>query len=184
MVTKAAQSILLKVANNAIAYGLANGCEMRVDVNEFETELQEQRASFVTLELHGELRGCIGSLEAYRPLAQDVAHNAYAAAFCDPRFAPLTAVEFRDLEIHISILNPAEEMAFTSEEDLIAQLRPGIDGLILSDGLARGTFLPGVWASLPDPREFLAHLKLKAGLPAHYWSERLKVKRYTTTMFP
>ncbi len=183
MITKDAQAVLLQVAHEAIAYGLTNGHEMQIDLNKHEPALQEQRASFVTLHLHGELRGCIGTLEAYQPLIIDIAHNAYAAAFSDLRFSPLTATEFKNIEIDISILNPAEEIKFNSEKDLIAQLRPNIDGLILSDGRTRATFLPSVWEQLPTPNDFLAHLKLKAGLPANYWSDTINIKRYTTTTF-
>ncbi len=183
MITKDEQTILLQVAHDAVAYGQAHGREIQINVQRYESALREQCASFVTLHLHGELRGCIGTLEAYQPLVIDIAHNAYAAAFTDPRFAPLTATEFKNIQIHISILNPAEQMSFNSEKNLIAQLRPNVDGLILSDGPARATFLPSVWKQLPEPRDFLTHLKLKAGLPAHYWSNTIKVKRYTTTMF-
>ena len=100
-----------------------------------------------------------------------------------PRFQPVSASEFGDLEIHISVLSPPEPMIFTSEADLLRQIRPGIDGLILEDGAYRGTFLPSVWEQLPDPAQFLAHLKMKAGLPPNYWSDTLKVSRYTTESF-
>jgi AmmeMemoRadiSam system protein A len=133
--------------------------------------------------MHGELRGCIGSLEAYRPLVEDVAHNAYAAAFSDPRFTPLSETELIDVEFHISVLTPAAPMHFESEADLLSQLRPGIDGLVLEDAGHRGTFLPSVWESLPDAAQFLQHLKMKAGLPADYWSDNLKVSRYTSESF-
>ena len=118
-------------------------------------------------------------LEAVRPLARDVAENAFSAAFRDNRFPPLAADEFDDLELHISILSPPEPMTFRSEQDLIAQIRPEIDGLILEEGLRRGTFLPSVWESLPNPHQFLKHLKQKAGLPTEYWSDTIKVSRYT-----
>ena len=182
--SKEAESVLLQVAREAIAHMLTYGCRMHVDLDKYASELHEKRATFVTLHLYQELRGCVGSLEAYQPLATDVAYNAYAAAFCDPRFSALTEDEFKDVEIHITILNPAEEISFKSEEDLLSQLRPHVDGLILSDGDRRGTFLPAVWESLPEPREFLKHLKLKAGLPVNYWSDTLRVKRYTATAFP
>jgi AmmeMemoRadiSam system protein A len=123
-------------------------------------------------------------LEACRPLAEDVAENARAAAFEDPRFPPLTLPELAKLEIHISILSPSEEMVFSSESDLLRQIRPGVDGLILQEGFRRGTFLPSVWAELPEKELFLTHLKLKAGLPADYWSDTLRVFRYTTDCFP
>lgn len=175
---------LLDLARASIRHGLLQSTPEPVQLKDYPMHLQERLASFVTLHLHGQLRGCIGSLEAHRPLVEDIAQNAYAAAFSDPRFAPLTQREYVDLEIHISILNPAEEMAFDTEQELIRQLRPGIDGLILKDGLMRGTFLPSVWQQLPEPRIFLHHLKLKAGLAADYWSDTLRCYRYTTISFP
>ena len=178
------QNVLLNLAHHAIDHGLQYRQVLAVDPADFEPKLTEQRATFVTLNLNGALRGCIGTLEAHRPLVVDIAHNAFAAAFSDPRFEPVSESEFEALEIHISILNPSETMSFNSEEDLIRQIRPGIDGLILSEGTLRSTFLPAVWESLKEPEAFLQHLKLKAGLPANYWSESLNVRRYTTTSFP
>jgi AmmeMemoRadiSam system protein A len=119
-------------------------------------------------------------LDAYRPLVVDVVHNAYAAAFSDPRFNPVTGKELDDLQIGISILSPSEELIFDSEAHLLELLRPGIDGLILKEGRHRGTFLPSVWESLPDRRQFLENLKLKADLPLTYWSCSIQVYRYTT----
>ena len=177
------QQLLLKLAADAIAYGLKHHKAMPVDINEYPEKLREIGASFVTLNIKGRLRGCIGSLLAHRPLVQDIAHNAYAAAFSDIRFSPLIKTEYPNLDIHISILSEPKPMQFSSEENLISQLRPGIDGLILSDNGHRGTFLPSVWESLTDPKTFLAHLKLKAGLPQDYWSDTLQVQRYTTEMF-
>ena len=114
---------------------------------------------------------------------EDVAENAFAAAFRDPRFPPLRPDEYPRLEYHISILNPPEPMTVTSEADLLQQLRPGVDGLVLIEGARRATFLPSVWEQLPDPRQFLAHLKMKAGLPADYWSDSLRFERYTVEEF-
>jgi len=116
---------------------------------------------------------------------QDVAHNAYAAAFSDPRFPPLAALELEleGLDLHISILSPPEPMQFVSEGDLLNQLRPGEDGLILRAGVRRGTFLPSVWESLPQPQAFLQHLKMKAGLAPDFWSDEVRVERYTTEAF-
>lgn len=145
--------------------------------------LQQPRATFVTLNIHENLRGCIGTLEAHQALVSDVAHNAHAAAFHDPRFPPLSQREFKDIEIHISILSPPEPMQFTSEADLLKQIRPGIDGLLLEENHHRGTFLPSVWESLHTTQDFLTHLKYKAGLPADYWSDTIKVSRYTTESF-
>lgn len=175
---------LLLVARESIEHGLQLDRPLRVQPEAYPTTLRKQRASFVTLHRHQELRGCIGHLEACLPLVVDVAENAFAAAFRDPRFPPLTSRELQDLEIHISVLTPAVPMCFTSEADLLRQLRPGLDGLILEDGHHRGTFLPSVWESLPEAEHFLSHLKLKAGLRPGYWSSSLKVKRYTTESFP
>ncbi len=174
---------LLAVARASIRHGLDTGRPLNVDVQAFDPALRRNRASFVTLNERGELRGCIGSLEAYRPLVADVAENAYNAAFRDPRFPPVTPDEFDALRIHVSVLSEPEPMDFTDEADLLAQIRPGVDGLILEDRGCRGTFLPSVWEQLPDKREFLTHLKLKAGLPPNYWSPTLRVWRYTTESF-
>ena len=178
------QQRLLEIARDAIFLGLEDPCGKVPKVGNLPDELMEKRATFVTLTIGGRLRGCIGMLEACRPLAVDVAENACAAAFEDPRFPPLTKAEFKKLEIHISILSPSEEMQFSSEADLLRQIRPGIDGLILQEGFRRGTFLPSVWAELPEKEQFWAHLKLKAGLPADYWSDTLRVSRYTADCFP
>jgi AmmeMemoRadiSam system protein A len=164
--------------------GSANAGQRPKEAAKLPAELMEERATFVTLTIGGRLRGCIGMLEAYRSLAEDVAENAHAAAFEDPRFDPLTKKEFEKLEIHISVLSPPEELTFSSEEDVLRQIRPGTDGLILQEGFRRGTFLPSVWEELPAKELFWAHLKRKAGLPANYWSDTLRVFRYTTEYFP
>ena len=171
---------LLRLARESIRQGLTHGTPLPVELAPLPDSLKAVRATFVTLEEHGQLRGCIGTLEAYRPLAQDIAENAYAAAFQDPRFPPVREDELDKLEIHLSLLTPAEPMRFQSEQDLIAQLRPGVDGLILAERGRRGTFLPSVWEQLPEPVQFLEHLKLKAGLPAGYWSDSIKIYRYET----
>lgn len=175
--------LLRRIAHDSIIHGLDKGTPLPVEVERYPPPLRRPGASFVTLQRSGELRGCIGSLEAHRPLVEDIAHNAYAAAFSDPRFYPLTREELKGLEIHISILTPAETMSFSSEEDLLRQLRPGVDGLILEDRGRRGTFLPTVWESLPEPRDFLDHLKIKAGLPVNHWSETVKISRYRCEVF-
>ena len=135
-------------------------------------------ATFVTLTQSGQLRGCIGSLEAYRPLATDVTENAVAAAFRDPRFPSLTNEELDRTRVEVSLLEASEPMEFTDEADAISSLRPGIDGVILTHGSRRATFLPQVWESLPDPQQFMAQLKLKAGLPANFWDEKITLARY------
>jgi uncharacterized protein len=181
---KSEQSRLLELAKASINHGLQTGKPLRVDVDDYPPELAVPRATFVTLERRGDLRGCIGMLEAIRPMVEDVAENAFSAAFKDPRFPPLTTEELADVDLQISILTPAEPMTFSSEADLIAQLQPGIDGLIMQEGFRRGTFLPSVWEQLPDPHDFVQHLKQKAGLPSQYWSKSLKVFRYRTEIFP
>jgi AmmeMemoRadiSam system protein A len=140
--------------------------------------LKPARASFVTLTQDGALRGCIGSLEAHRPLGEDVSHNARAAALSDPRFAPLAAEELVRTRVEVSLLSTPKQLAFADHADLIAQLRPGEDGLILECGGARGTFLPQVWDSLPDPEQFVAELKRKAGLPPGLSTAKCRVQRY------
>jgi len=177
--TKEEHQLLLKLAKDSIVYGLKHHEMMTIDLKQYSINLQTSAASFVTLKINSELKGCIGSLIAHQPLVQDIVHNSYAAAFEDPRFMPLIEEELPLLDIHISILSKSEPIVFTSEQELIKQLRPGIDGLILSDIGYRGTFLPSVWDELPEPEMFLRHLKLKAGLPINYWSKTLKVERYT-----
>ncbi|HDZ78001.1 MAG TPA: AmmeMemoRadiSam system protein A, partial [Gammaproteobacteria bacterium] len=127
-----------------------------------------------------QLRGCVGSLTACRSLSEDVAENAFAAAFRDHRFNALTEDELAEIEISISVLSTPELMVFTSEQELLSQLQPGVDGIILTEGGNRGTFLPSVWEHYPQPASFLSHLKMKAGLPADYWSDTMKIERYNT----
>lgn len=143
-----------------------------------EAWLRECRATFVTLTLDGNLRGCIGRLAADRALGVDVVENARMAAFSDPRFKPLTAAEFARCVVEVSLLSVPKRLEFADEADLLGQLRPGEDGLILECAGRRGTFLPQVWKSLPEPRQFLAQLRLKAGLPADTRLERCNITRY------
>lgn len=140
-------------------------------------------AVFVTLTRDGQLRGCIGSLEACRSLRADLEANACAAAFRDPRFPPLAAEELPGTRVEVSILSQPEAMAFRDEADALAQLRPGIDGVILEYGRHRGTFLPQVWEQLPEPGLFMRHLKLKAGLPPDFWSDDLRLSRYSVEKY-
>lgn len=174
------QNTLLQIAHTGIRHGLSNSAPPSVAPDDYVNSLRKKAASFVTLKRAGSLRGCIGTLEATRPLVEDVNENAFAAAFRDPRFPPLSETELTDLHISISILSAPEAMAFRSEQDLLDQLRVGIDGLILQEGYRRGTFLPAVWESLSEPRSFLRQLKLKAGLHPDHWSTTLCVFRYHT----
>lgn len=165
---------LLRIARNAIGERFGLPPQPVIE----SPEWQEQAATFVTLSQRGDLRGCIGSLEAWRPLAEDVRANALAAAFRDPRFPPLTADEVPNTRIEVSLLTPAEPLPCRDEADALAQLRPHIDGIILSAGRHRATFLPQVWEQLPEPAVFLAQLKRKAGLAADYWGPDLVLQRY------
>ncbi|MCK4843049.1 MAG: AmmeMemoRadiSam system protein A [Methylococcales bacterium] len=183
MLSDSNRKILKNLAKASIEHGLKYARPVQIDLATMADELTVQRATFVTLEKQGQLRGCIGMLEARRPLAEDIAENSYAAAFSDSRFPPLSESELDDLSIHLSILSPAEIIPCQSEEELMQQLRPDIDGLILDDGLHRATFLPSVWESLPKPIDFIHHLKMKAGLPENYWSQELQAYRYTTESF-
>lgn len=174
---------LLETARESIRKGLC-GETLKIDAADFPVPLQVPRATFVTLHVDGTLHGCVGTLEADKPLVEDVASNAWSAAFRDSRFPALTWPEFERLEIHISILSPPEPMMFSSEADLLVQLHPRVDGLILEDGCHRSTFLPSVWEQLPNPREFLRHLKLKAGLDSDHWSKNIRIHRYTAESIP
>jgi AmmeMemoRadiSam system protein A len=145
--------------------------------------LTVRRSSFVTLRRGEELRGCCGTLEAQRLLAEDVWRNAWAAAFSDYRFPPLTAAEWPSVSLHLSLLTVPERLDVASEEQLLAVLRPAIDGLILDTDKARATVQPAVWEQLPDPAQFVRQLKMKAGWPATYWSDRVRVSRYETESF-
>jgi len=177
------RATLLDVARASIQHGLRHRQALEVNPGDYPESLRSLRATFVTLEKGGQLRGCIGALTAYQPLVQDVAAHAYAAAFEDPRFPELRMEEFSALEVHISVLSLPEPLHFGSEDELLAQLRPGEDGLILHFRHHRGTFLPSVWEHLADPYVFLAQLKQKAGLPLDFWSPELQVERYTTEYF-
>lgn len=172
---------LTDLAFASIRHGLEEGGSLPFQAGgETSQSLLAPGACFVTLKINGKLRGCIGSLEARRPLAEDVCANAHAAAFQDPRFTPVARDELANLELSISVLTPAQPLIFDTEQDLIEKLQPGVDGLILTDGGRRGTFLPSVWKQLPQATDFLRHLKLKAGLPADHWSDTVSIERYTT----
>ncbi len=143
--------------------------------------LHEKGASFVTLTQRLQLRGCIGTLEAHRSLLLDVSANAYAAAFRDLRFSPLTAAELDHTEIEVSLLSIMQPLLFAGEQDALAQLQPGVDGVVFEFGIHRSTFLPQVWEQLPDASVFMAHLKRKAGLYPEFWDEEVKLYRYTVS---
>ncbi len=175
MIPNDAGAVLLPIARAFIALAL----QRPASANEKAAWLAEPAACFVTLMYGGQLRGCMGSLEARRSLLADVKANAVAAAFHDPRFPPLSARELDDTDIEVSVLSPAQPLDFSSEADALVQLRPGVDGIVLTHGHARSTFLPQVWAQLPDRQEFLAQLKRKAGLSGDFWSDAIRLQRYT-----
>lgn len=138
-------------------------------------------ATFVTLFHRGALRGCVGTLKAHRSLGVDVRVNALSAAFHDPRFPALSDDEFDGLSVEVSLLSAAERLSVADEAELLGRLEPGIDGVILEYAGRRATFLPQVWGTLPQPRDFLTELKLKAGIPAGFWSAAVNVHRYGVT---
>jgi AmmeMemoRadiSam system protein A len=145
--------------------------------------LEVHGAVFVTLTIDDELRGCVGSAQARRPLFDDVIDNAKAAAFSDPRFTPLTAAELQQTRLEISVLSPLEKLEVETEEQLLAVLRPGVDGLQLAWGNSRGLFIPEMWHQVPDPKQFLMYLKRKAGLPIDGWASGTRVHRFTAEQF-
>ena len=183
MLSTQQQKILHEIAHRSIEQGLKDKHPLIINLSDYEDRLQEKAATFVTLNIDETLRGCIGILEPARPLVEDVAYNSYSAAFNDSRFPPVTLKEVDQLSIHISVLNTPTEMTFDSEEDLIRQLRPGKDGIILEENHSKATFLPSVWDSINSRSEFLQHLKQKAYLPRDYWSDTIRIKRYSVEEF-
>lgn len=170
--------VLLAAARQAIALALEGRRPVAPDPRTLPAGLAANGAAFVTLKRDGRLRGCIGSPAPYRPLAIDVIENALAAAFSDPRFPPLTRDEQAGIEVSLSILTPQQPMTFADEADLLTQLRPGIDGLVIADGDKRALFLPSVWEMIPGKVEFLRQLKLKAGMTADHWSPGFAAARF------
>jgi len=169
--------VLLSLARGAIERALG-GSDIVVETAPW---LQQPGACFVTLTQQGRLRGCIGTLQAHRSLLEDVQANAVAAAFSDPRFAPLLPGELAMTEVEVSLLSSMESLTFSSEATALAQLRPGIDGVVFEYGSRRSTFLPQVWEQLPRPEEFMAHLKRKAGLSEGFWDQEVRLQRYTVS---
>ena len=177
------QRELLGIARRSIAQGLSVETPLQVSLDEYVAELREPAAVFITLTQNGELRGCVGSLQAQAPLVQAVADYAFHSAFRDRRFARLGAHELQLTSIEISVLSALQELQVDSREALLRSLRPGVDGLVLEDRGRRATFLPKVWDKIGTPAAFLEQLLLKAGLPAEHWSESLRVQRYSARVF-
>jgi len=168
----------LTLAKTSIHHSLESEKAFNLDLDNVSQKLKSNGASFVTLNASGRLRGCIGSVEAWRPLATDIVANANQAAFHDPRFASLKSAETPGLDVHISVLSPSEPFVFTDEADFLAKLNVGVDGLIIEDLNRRAVFLPSVWSQLPTPHQFLNHLKAKAGLSQNHWSATFKAWRF------
>jgi AmmeMemoRadiSam system protein A len=174
--------ILLPIARFSIAEALISNTQGQGhEAVEDASWLQQQAACFVTLMQQGQLRGCIGTLQAFRPLLDDVKSNAKAAAFKDTRFSPLTGEELNDTEIEISLLSAMQTLNFSNEQDALKQLKPGVDGLVFEFDRYRSTFLPQVWQQLPATTDFMAQLKQKAGLNPDFWSNEIKLSRYTVS---
>jgi len=178
--SKPQETLLLTTAWQSIARGLKTGKPLTLNLPDYPTALLEPQASFVTLNYQTQLRGCIGNLKAVRPFVADVSENAFAAAFCDRHSSQITETELADLEITIDWVSVLEPLTFTSEMELVSQLRANIDGLILEDGSRHAAFLPRIWEILPAPMQFIQQLKQKAGLPVAYWSKTIKASRFTT----
>ena len=174
---------LLRLARSSIEYGLIYREPLPVDFDDLPTALTDPAATFTTLHVEDQLRGCCGTLEAVRPLAADVAHSAFRAAFRDPRFDPVGKHELQAIRLEVSVLSPMEPIPVSDEADLLERLTPGVDGLVIIADGRHATFLPKVWEMLPEPQQFLAALKAKCGLAANYWSERIEFRRYRTTSY-
>lgn len=175
--------LLLETAATAIEAGLASGTRPQPRLEGLPDALRLERASFVTITIGGRLRGCCGTLEAREPLALDVWRNAQASAFRDPRFDPLAAHEWMESDLEVSVLAPLERVDVSSEAQLLARLRPGADGLVIAWAGTRATFLPKVWEQLATPREFVRHLKRKAGWSDDFWASDVEAWRYGTETF-
>ncbi|MGB5103721.1 MAG: AmmeMemoRadiSam system protein A [Steroidobacteraceae bacterium] len=174
------RAILVRTAVAAIDARLAGGTPVEPALGGLPAELRAERASFVTLTIGGELRGCCGTIEPRRALALDVWRNAQVSAFDDPRFPPLAAREWAQVDLEIAVLSPLERVEAPGEEHLLQTLVPGQDGLVIAWRDRRATFLPKVWEHLHEPRDFLARLKAKAGWPADFWAADVQVWRYRT----
>ena len=171
--------VLLPIARAAISCAL----DVPLMADERAPWLNEPGACFVTLTQHGQLRGCIGSLQAHRALLMDIKSNAISAALHDPRFIPLSPEELTITSLEISLLGPSCPMEFRNEADALSGLQPGTDGVVLEYGRFKSTFLPQVWDQLPNPRQFMMHLKRKAGLPDDFWHADIKLSRYSVIKY-
>ena len=170
--TQQEKQALLSIARLALENGVRGESLPPLDLNKFTPRLQADGTSFVTLTINGMLRGCIGSLEPNQSLAEDVREHAIAAALNDYRFPPVRISELSQIEIEVSRLTTPVSLEYDSAEDLLSRLRPGVDGVVIRDGMRRATFLPQVWEKLPDPAEFLDHLCAKMGATPGLWRQK------------
>jgi len=178
------QEILLKIAREALEKAVQGIPLPEVKLNKLPPSLQANGASFVTLTINDRLRGCIGTLEAYQPLAEDVQEHAVAAALQDFRFPNVEPSELPLIEIEVSVLTPREPLIYDGPDDLIQKIRPGMDGVVLEDGFRKATFLPQVWEKLTSPESFLSQLCMKMGAPDDLWRKKpLKVFTYQVQKF-
>lgn len=177
--TTAEKQQLLRIARRAITAAANREQPPEIQLETLPPALRKPAACFVTLHIAGALRGCTGNLLPQRPLAEEVSRTAVQTAFEDPRFPPVTPEEVGLLDIEISVLSEPKPLEYTSPSDLVAKLRPGIDGVILRQGLRRATFLPQVWERVPEPHCFLEMLCQKMGLPPDAWrSGEMAVETY------
>ena len=174
---------LLNIAAQSIRRGLSGRGRLTVDVGSLSPRLAEHGAAFVTVRVNGALNGCIGSIDPVAPLGAAVARHAWDAAFSDPRLPRLQPEDYSHATIEVSVLSPLAPIPATSEAELLAALRPGDDGLVIAARGRRGLFLPVVWESLPDPRDFLHHLQDKAGLPPAWWPDDITAHRFSVQKF-
>ena len=182
--TDAEKQTLLRLAREALECGVRRKKLPPVDSASLTPHLLEQGASFVTLTINGDLRGCIGALEAYQPLVDDVREHAIAAALEDPRFRPVDESELDRINIEVSRLTAPRPLEYSTSEDLLVKLRPHVDGVILKGDFRRATFLPQVWEKIPDPEEFLDHLCAKMGARSNLWrNTKLQVEVYQVEEF-
>jgi AmmeMemoRadiSam system protein A len=178
------KSFLLSLARQAIENCLHGRKPPAIEKLSLSPQLTEQGASFVTLTYRGYLRGCVGALEPYQSLVEDVSEHAVAAAFEDYRFPPVQANELQEIEIEISYLTRPIPLSYDNPAELPTKLRPKIDGVVIKDGMRRATFLPQVWEKIPDPEEFLEQLCMKMGSPADLWRrKKLEVLTYQVEEF-
>ncbi|MFM8425799.1 MAG: AmmeMemoRadiSam system protein A [Chloroflexota bacterium] len=182
--TDGEKQILLRIAREAIENAVRGRPSPRWESETLTPALLEDGASFVTLTIHNELRGCIGALEAHQPLVEDVREHAVAAALGDPRFLPVRESELDRIHIEVSRLTPPHELQYSNSKDLLVMLRPHVDGVILKHGFRRATFLPQVWEKIPDPEEFLQQLCYKMGERINLWRDtKLQVYTYQVEEF-